>query len=240
MKYALGAIVGLLLAATPYAAGQLVATQREVAVPLPENTVFSPSLRFEGRVVEKLANGQTIREVAVMRGRKFVWQGRLPRPRRRTGTAGRHERSNDTDRADDSRGTGQGPARTGPVQRPSIQEAEPAFDLADEVLRLREQELRQSAREASVDRQDARTGQRPLHARTGTAGAVVPGGSTRRWLPNRSWRRRSDRHEQHHLSASHPDCVRQHRFDQQHQRRRRIRYAHRSFHGDVGRTCVLG
>ena len=44
---------------------------------MPETTVFSPSLRFEGKVIEQLPNGRSVREVAYLRGRKFVWQGRL-------------------------------------------------------------------------------------------------------------------------------------------------------------------
>ena len=70
-------LLGLLLAASPDAAGQLPTVVTEVAAPVPETTVFSPSLRFEGKVIEQLPNGRSVREVAYLRGRKFVWQGRL-------------------------------------------------------------------------------------------------------------------------------------------------------------------
>ena len=78
MKQLLRLLVGVLPAvATTHAAGQFGATTTEPAVTLAETTVFSRSLRFEGKVVEQMADGKAVREVAFMRGRKFVWQGYL-------------------------------------------------------------------------------------------------------------------------------------------------------------------
>lgn len=74
-------LLGLLIAASPDASGQLPPFGViEVAAPVPETTVLSPSLRFEGKVVAQLSDGRSVREVAYLRGRKFVWQKRLANP----------------------------------------------------------------------------------------------------------------------------------------------------------------
>ena len=142
MKQSLRLLVGLLLAASPDAAGQLPPIVTEVAAPVPETTVFSPSLRFEGKVVEQLANGRSVREVAYMRGRKFVWQGRLANrvatPERVVddgGLAPGVEQMTRDELAKELRGLAL-------FNGHQFQEAEPAYDLADEVIRLREQELK--------------------------------------------------------------------------------------------------
>ena len=60
-------------AASPDAAGQLPPLgATEIAAPVPETSVFSPSLRFEGKVVEQLTTGRSVREVAYLRGRKVM------------------------------------------------------------------------------------------------------------------------------------------------------------------------
>jgi hypothetical protein len=40
---------------------------------MPQETLFSPSLRFTGDVVEVLPSGKAIRKTAVMHGRAFTW-----------------------------------------------------------------------------------------------------------------------------------------------------------------------
>jgi V8-like Glu-specific endopeptidase len=144
MKQSLRLLAGLLLAAaTTHAAGQLGSTTKEIPVPLPETTVFSPSLRFEGKIVEQMADGRAIREVAVMRGRKFVWQRqlgeRVAAPERLVDDGDRTPPIEQMTR-DELAGQLRGLALFNGHQ---FQEAEPAYDLADEVIRLRERELQQ-------------------------------------------------------------------------------------------------
>jgi V8-like Glu-specific endopeptidase len=145
MKRSLLLLSGLWLAASPHAAGQLQPIAAEIAAPVPETTVFSPSLRFEGRIVEQLANGTSVREVAYLRGRKFVWQGR---PANRLATPERVVDDGDLAPAieqmtrDELAKELRGLALFNGHQ---FQEAEPAYDLADEVIRLREQELKQAS-----------------------------------------------------------------------------------------------
>jgi V8-like Glu-specific endopeptidase len=141
MKQSLRLLVGLLLAASLDAAGQLATTA--TGAQIPETTVFSPSLRFEGRVVEQLPNGRSVREVAYLRGRKFVWQGRpanrIDTPERLVddgGLAPAVEQMTRQQLAEELRGLAL-------FNGHQFQEAEPAYDLADEVIRLREQELLQ-------------------------------------------------------------------------------------------------
>ena len=136
-------VAALALAASPHAAGQLPPLVTEIAVPVPETTVFSPSLRFEGKVVEQLADGRSVREVAYLRGRKFVWQGllatRIATPERLFddgGLAPAVEQMTRDELAKELRGLAL-------FNGHQFQEAEPAYDLADEVIRLRELELRQ-------------------------------------------------------------------------------------------------
>ena len=156
MKQSLRLLVGLLLAASPHAAGQLRPTATDIAAPLPETTVFSPSLRFEGKVVEQLADGRSVREVAYMRGRKFVWQGqladRIATPERLVDDGGRSppiEQMTRDELAEELRGLAL-------FNGHQFQEAEPAYDLADEVIRLREQELQQpSAKRPSLGKTPA-------------------------------------------------------------------------------------
>jgi V8-like Glu-specific endopeptidase len=143
MKQSLRLLVGLLLAASPHVSAQRGPIPTDVAVPLPETTVFSPSLRFEGRVVERLADGRSVREVAYMRGRKFVWQGhiadRIATPERLVDmgdVAPAIEQMTRDELAAELRGVSL-------FNGHQFQEAEPAYDLADEVIRLREQELQQ-------------------------------------------------------------------------------------------------
>src|SRR5262245_2121265 len=145
MKLSLRFLVALLLAASPHAAGQLRQPITQIAVPVPETTVFSRSLRFEGKVVEQLADGRSVREVAYLRGRKFVWQGRtanrLATPERLIddgGLAPAVEQMTRDELAKELRGLAL-------FNGHQFQEAEPAYDLADEVIRLREQELKQPA-----------------------------------------------------------------------------------------------
>src|SRR5262245_45302818 len=143
MKRSFLVLAGLLLAASPHAAGQLRPVVPQIASPVPETTVFSPSLRFEGKVVEQLADGRSVREVAYLRGRKFVWQGhianRLATPERLIddgGLAPAVEQMTRDELAKELRGLAL-------FNGHQFQEAEPAYDLADEVIRLREQELKQ-------------------------------------------------------------------------------------------------
>ena len=42
-----------------------------------QETVVSENLRFVGDVVEKLRSGVTVREVAIYRGRRFLWNGKI-------------------------------------------------------------------------------------------------------------------------------------------------------------------
>jgi V8-like Glu-specific endopeptidase len=142
MKQSLRLLAGLLLAASPHAAGQLPVVT-EIPAPVPETTVFSRSLRFEGNVVDQLADGRLVREVAYLRGRKFVWQGRIAdpvatpeRPVDDRGLAPGVEQMTRDDLAKELRGLAL-------FNGHQFQEAEPAYDLADEVIRLRELELTQ-------------------------------------------------------------------------------------------------
>jgi V8-like Glu-specific endopeptidase len=63
--------------------GSAAAVQDE-ETPTLEETIVSPSLRFEGRVVGTMHGGKPIRERAYFRGREFVWRRetghRLPTP----------------------------------------------------------------------------------------------------------------------------------------------------------------
>ena len=134
-------LLGLLLAASPDASGQLLPAN-ELAAPVPETTVFSRSLRFEGKVIDQLSDGRSLREVAYLRGRKFVWQGRLANrvatPERVVddgGLAPAVEQMTRDELAKELRGLAL-------FNGHQFQEAEPAFDLADEVIRLRELELK--------------------------------------------------------------------------------------------------
>jgi len=45
--------------------------------PPDEETVVSDTLRFRGKVIEELPSGETIREIAFVRGREFRWQRKL-------------------------------------------------------------------------------------------------------------------------------------------------------------------
>ena len=117
------------------------ADAREQASPvMPETTVFSPSLRFEGKVIERLSNGKAIRDVAFLRGRKFVWEGRLdgrvgaPEPVGRVdASALADEHLTREQLAENLRGLAL-------FNGHQFREAAPAFDLADEAMRVRELE----------------------------------------------------------------------------------------------------
>src|SRR5262245_2721049 len=156
MKRSLQLLAGLLLAASPPAAGQLrPPVVAELATPVPETTVFSRSLRFEGKVVEQLADGRSVREVAYLRGRKFVWQAniatRVASPERVVddgGLAAPLEQMTRDELAKELRGLAL-------FNGHQFQEAEPAYDLADEVIRLRQQELTQPSAGLSVGKSPA-------------------------------------------------------------------------------------
>jgi V8-like Glu-specific endopeptidase len=142
MKQSLRLLAALVLAASAHVTGQVRPIAPPLAAPVPETTVFSPSLRFEGKVVEQLANGRSVREVAYLRGRKFVWQGqianRLATPERLVddgGLAPAVEQMTRDELAKELRGVAL-------FNGHQFQEAEPAYDLADEVIRLRELELK--------------------------------------------------------------------------------------------------
>ncbi|MEO0974717.1 MAG: hypothetical protein AAFX85_16630, partial [Pseudomonadota bacterium] len=59
----------------PLLAGLVIALTGGSAVA--QESVFSPSLRFTGAPVETLSSGKVIREVAIMRGTRFNWNGKL-------------------------------------------------------------------------------------------------------------------------------------------------------------------
>ena len=172
MKQSLRLLVGVLLAvATTHAGGgQFGSTTTEPAVTLAETTVFSRSLRFEGKVVEQMADGKAVREVAFMRGRKFVWQGylgdRVAAPERLVDDGGRTPPIEQMTR-DELAGQLRGLALFNGHQ---FQEAEPAYDLADEVIRLRERELQQPSEKPLPRGKTASTRERPLHPGTGSHG----------------------------------------------------------------------
>ena len=107
---------------------------------MPETTVFSPSLRFEGKVVDRMADGKALREVAYLRGRKFVWEARIDGRIATPEAAGRVDMAVLADEhltreqlADNLRGLAL-------FNGHQYREAESAFDLADEAIRLRELE----------------------------------------------------------------------------------------------------
>jgi V8-like Glu-specific endopeptidase len=127
--------------ATATAAGQLgTITPIDKAPEMAETTVVSKSLRFEGKVVEQRADGTAVREVAYMRGRKFLWKGRLgQRIAARENLIDDGGRSADVaqmtrdELAQELRGLAL-------FDGHQFVEAEPAYDLADEVIRRRELE----------------------------------------------------------------------------------------------------
>ena len=189
-------LLGLLLAASPDAAGQLQTIVTEIPALVPETSVFSPSLRFAGKVVEQLANGRSVREVAYLRGRKFVWQGRLANPVATPerviddgGLAPAVEQLTRDELARDLRGLAL-------FNGHQFQEAEPAYDLADEVIRLRELELKDpSATRASLGtsptqgnastRANCRAGALSPAAEPAASAAFAP---LRRPSADRAWR----------------------------------------------------
>jgi V8-like Glu-specific endopeptidase len=150
MTRSLSLPLAILLAASTQAATQLGSNTPGTVPAMPETTVFSPSLRFEGRVVQRLADGKMIREVAYMRGRKFVWQGHIAD---RVATPERLDDLGDTgpdvdqmsrdDLAEHLRGLAL-------FNGHQFQEAEPAYDLADEVIRLHQQASDKSSAEDSA------------------------------------------------------------------------------------------
>lgn len=107
---------------------------------MPETTVFSPALRFEGKVVDRMPDGKAIREYAIMRGRKFVWEGRIDNRVAAPETVDRIDNASFDDRyltreqlAENLRGLAL-------FNGHQFREATPAFDLADQVMRLHEME----------------------------------------------------------------------------------------------------
>ena len=107
---------------------------------MPETTVFSPSLRFEGKVIDRLGNGKSMREVAYLRGRKFVWEGRIDG---RVATPEASNRISNTALADEFLTREQLAENLRGValfNGHQYREATPAYDLADEAIRLRELE----------------------------------------------------------------------------------------------------
>jgi len=111
---------------------------------MPESSVFSPSLRFEGKVVDRTPDGRAIREVAYLRGRKFLWEGHIEN----------REASPELDRAasaasldgDDAYLTRDELAQNlrglALFNGNQFREAEPAYDLADQVMRLNDLKAR--------------------------------------------------------------------------------------------------
>ena len=141
MKKTLPLLAGLLLAVSTHANSQFAPDATGAAPEMLKTSVFSRSLRFEGRVVQQLANGKAIREFAFLRGRKFVWQGyiadRAASPERPAdfGDAGVPvEQMSRDELANELRGIAL-------FNGHQFQQAEPAYDLADEVIRQREQEM---------------------------------------------------------------------------------------------------
>lgn len=142
MKQTFGVLAALVLATSP-AAGQFgTVTPTEIVAQIPETTVLSKSLRFEGKLVEERADGRSVREVAYMRGRKFLWRGRLGErvaaPEHLVDDGGRSvpvEQMTRDELAKELRGIAL-------FEGHQFVEAEPAYDLADEVIRQREIELR--------------------------------------------------------------------------------------------------
>ena len=154
-------------------------TTDPAAMQMPEETVFSRALRFQGDVVEVLPGGQSIRRTAFLRGKRFEWIGKAEGLRAAAEQPAGVDRAPDIDAlsveelAENLRGTAL-------FQGHRFIEAEPPLKLAIEVKRLRELE-----RDGASDQEIAKllpgtgasqgTAARTLDLAGAERGEVIPG-----------------------------------------------------------------
>lgn len=67
------------------------------AMQMPEESIFSPALRFQGDAVEVLPDGRTIRRTALVRGKTFEWIGQVGKRTADTETPAAVDRAPDID-----------------------------------------------------------------------------------------------------------------------------------------------
>ncbi len=106
------------------------------AAQMPEETIFSPALRFVGDPVEVLADGRSIRRTALFRGKAFEWIGRVENRRAQVDNPSATDRAPDIDTldVDELAENLRGLALFNGHQ---FIEAQPPVELAREVKRLR-------------------------------------------------------------------------------------------------------
>lgn len=155
MKQIFGLLGAIVLASSTAAAQFGTITPKEIIRPMEETTVISKSLRFEGKVVDQRADGTAVREVAYLRGRRFVWKGklgeRIAAKENLIDDGGRSvaiEQMTRDELAKELRGLAL-------FDGHQFVEDEPAYDLADEVIRRRDVELQSGGKLSALGKTPA-------------------------------------------------------------------------------------
>ncbi len=137
----------------------------EIDAVMPQESVFSRALRFQGDVVATTESGQEIRQTAFLRGKRFEYVGEAGARRAAPETTAGLERAPDIgsisveELAENLRGTAL-------FQGHKFIEAEPATELAKQVKQLHELEMRGASQEELEAVMPARPASQGMGART--------------------------------------------------------------------------